>query len=304
MDRRSPVSVTASAQMCQPTPGRFPSGRLSGTDRILNVGFWIPLDAMEGIRGLIADLGVGHWDLPPSNHLQNLVKLIAGDAIRLPTSCGSQPVHAIEPYGLDDAGPDHPCRRVIALRSRGCQSIPASLDLRPLRPLVAKTGLVDFTRWLRRTLGQHRPWGDEDFPALVTARVGPRAPAVSTCAGRTVAIRRLTPAATLMEQGAAGQEIRIVFEGILAVEFDGQVISEIRTGSTRGGNSQHWSTTSSSLASCQQVCKTGQGCWHPGSRLGGRSRTDTAKLEQRRFDPAVAVTLAKIPTERFRRVEP
>jgi hypothetical protein len=108
MDRRSPVSVTASTQMCQPTPGRFPSGKLSGTDRILNVGFWIPLDAMEGIRGLIADLGVGHSDLPPSNHLQNLVKLIAGDAIRLPTSCGSQPVHAIEPYGLDDAGPDHP----------------------------------------------------------------------------------------------------------------------------------------------------------------------------------------------------
>jgi len=35
--------------------------------------------------------------------------------------------------------------------------------------LVAKTGLIDFTRWLRGVLGQHTPWGDEDSPALVTA---------------------------------------------------------------------------------------------------------------------------------------
>jgi hypothetical protein len=43
---------------------------------------WIPLDAMEGIRGLVADVGVGHWDLPPPDQLEDLDELIAADAIR------------------------------------------------------------------------------------------------------------------------------------------------------------------------------------------------------------------------------
>ena len=43
---------------------------------------WIPLDAMEGVQGLVADLGVGRWDLPPPDQLENLDELIAADAIR------------------------------------------------------------------------------------------------------------------------------------------------------------------------------------------------------------------------------
>ena len=43
---------------------------------------WIPWDAMEGVRGLITDLGVGHWDLPPPDQLENLDELIDADAIR------------------------------------------------------------------------------------------------------------------------------------------------------------------------------------------------------------------------------
>ena len=145
---------------------------------------WIPWDAMEGVRGLITDLGVGHWDLPPPDQLENLDELIDADAIRfanelrawvevegghitryghlgngrmgqstlvaesrqvafaavaLPrppsrphigpvrtdhwwTDRGaatpaypSQAVRAAHSaHRLDDAGPDHPCRRVIA----------------------------------------------------------------------------------------------------------------------------------------------------------------------------------------------
>ena len=44
---------------------------------------WIPLDAMEGMGKLAAELGVSHWDLPPPDRLENLDDLIAADAIRL-----------------------------------------------------------------------------------------------------------------------------------------------------------------------------------------------------------------------------
>ena len=129
---------------------------------------WIPWDAMEGVRGLVADLGVGRWDFPPPDQLENLDELIAADAIRFANElrawievedgvitgygplgkgrmsqsilrAGSRQiafaavalpnlrpdpqvdltsvrfVQTTHPaHGLDDPGPDHPCRRVIA----------------------------------------------------------------------------------------------------------------------------------------------------------------------------------------------
>jgi CRP-like cAMP-binding protein len=43
---------------------------------------WIPLDAMQGLPKLVADLQIGHWDLPPPDRLDSLDELIAADAIR------------------------------------------------------------------------------------------------------------------------------------------------------------------------------------------------------------------------------
>ena len=53
---------------------------------------WIPLDAMEGMGKLAADLGVSHWDLPPPDRLDNLDDLIAADEdARRHAALGLQP---------------------------------------------------------------------------------------------------------------------------------------------------------------------------------------------------------------------
>jgi len=342
---------------------------------------WIPLGAMEGVRGLIADLGVGHWDLPPSDQLENLDELIAADAIRFANELrawidvedgrisgyghlgkgrisqsilrtGSRQITFAD-MALPDLRPDPEVdatsvrfvqttggRTGVPLPRRGRGRRGPLVQLSPptawttlgltIRAdgsahyevvgaspfprhwiydhsgaLVAKTGLIDFNRWLRGTLGQHTPWGDEDSPALVTAVESALERRLSRMVlDARLPFRRLTPGATLMEQGAAGHEIYIVFEGVLAVESDGQVISEIGPGAFVG-----------EIAALEHdviVVSVVPARVHDRARLiatlaavlGVDQGRIAAKLEQRLFDPAVALTVAKIPAKRFRKVEP
>jgi CRP-like cAMP-binding protein len=334
---------------------------------------------MEGIRGLIADLGVGHWDLPPSDQLENLDELIAADAIRFANELRAWiDVEDGRISGYGHLGKGRIGRSVLRTGSRQIAFADMALpDLRPdpeveatsvrfvqttggrtgvplprhgrrspfvqLSPptawttlgltiradgsshyevvgaspfprhwiydhsgaLVAKTGLIDFNRWLRETLGQHTPWGDEDSPALVTAVES----ALERRLSRLVLdarppFRRITPGATLTEQGAAGQEIYIVFEGILAVELDGQVISEIGPGAFVGELAalEHdvivVSVVPARVENRERLLAT------VAAVLGVDQGRIAAKLEQRLFDPTVALTVAKIPAKRFRKVEP
>jgi len=100
--------------------------------------------------------------------------------------------------------------------------------------LVAKTGRVDFARW-RGSAFRHTPWGDEGSPALVTA--------VETALERRLsrlvidarpAFRKLKRGATLVEQGDPGSELFLLFEGVLAVEADGRVVTEVGPGAIVG----------------------------------------------------------------------
>ncbi len=34
--------------------------------------------------------------------------------------------------------------------------------------LVAKSGLIDFNDWYRKSFGKHTPWGDQESEAFVT----------------------------------------------------------------------------------------------------------------------------------------
>jgi CRP-like cAMP-binding protein len=101
--------------------------------------------------------------------------------------------------------------------------------------LVAKTGLVDFARWRRGAFGRHTPWGSEDSPALVIA--------VETALERRLSrlvidarpsFRSLKRGATLVEQGDPGSELFLLFEGVLAVEVDGRVVTEVGPGAIVG----------------------------------------------------------------------
>jgi CRP-like cAMP-binding protein len=340
---------------------------------------WIPLDAMEGVRGLVVDLGVGHWDLPPPDRLENLDDLIGADAIRFANElrawidvedgrivgyrhlgkgrigqtvlrAGSRQI-AFPAVALPDLRPDpevdvssvrfiqtaggrtgvpmpRRVRRspfvqltaptawttlVLTIYSDGsshyevvgASPFPRHWIYDHAGALVAKTGLIDFTRWLREAFGGHTPWGHEDSPALVTA--------VESALERRLyrllldarlPFRRLSPGATLMEQGAAGREVFIVFEGVLAAELDGQVISEVGPGAFVG--------ELAALEHDVMVVGVVPARVHDRARLlatlaavlGADQERMAAKLELRRFDPAVAVTVAEIPAKQFRKVEP
>jgi CRP-like cAMP-binding protein len=103
--------------------------------------------------------------------------------------------------------------------------------------LCAKAGLHDFKDWWRHSFGKHTPWGDEDSPAFVTA--------VETAlerelAGRIMhgdakpAIRTVKAGATLTEQGASGDDVFLLLNGVLTVEVDGEPLADVGPGAILG----------------------------------------------------------------------
>ncbi len=103
--------------------------------------------------------------------------------------------------------------------------------------LAAKVGLADFKQWYRRSFGRHTPWGATNSTALVTA--------VETALERELAglimrggdepsMRKLKPGALLTEQGAEGNEVFLVLDGVLAVEVDGKPLAELGPGAILG----------------------------------------------------------------------
>jgi hypothetical protein len=103
--------------------------------------------------------------------------------------------------------------------------------------LSAKAGLADFKRWYRRSFGRRTPWGSTDSAALVTA--------VETALERDLAgrimrgedkhrIDALKPGALLTEQGAPGDDLYLLLDGVLAVEVDGKAVAELGPGAILG----------------------------------------------------------------------
>jgi Cyclic nucleotide-binding domain len=101
--------------------------------------------------------------------------------------------------------------------------------------LVAKTGRIDFQRWFRETEMQRTPWGDEDSPALVVA--------AETALERRLSVaiidghpqfRRLDEGQVLVEQGEAGSDVYLLFDGVLIVEIDGKPVTELGPGAVVG----------------------------------------------------------------------
>jgi CRP-like cAMP-binding protein len=170
--------------------------------------------------------------------------------------------------------------------------------------LVAKTGLIDFTGWQRTAFGRHTPWGDAESPALVTA--------VETALERQLSrlvidarpsFRKLKRGVTLVEQGAPGQELFLLFEGVLAVEVDGQVVTEVGPGAIVGEMAllEH-----DVMVVCAVPARVGD---RPellaslAATLGVEPVRLTARL-RRGIGGTAAVTLAEVPVERFRQLEP
>jgi CRP-like cAMP-binding protein len=172
------------------------------------------------------------------------------------------------------------------------------------RTLVAKSGLIDFDRWLRSAAGRHTPWGDEESPALMTA--------VETALERQLSrvimdarpgFRTLRQGATLVQQGEPGRELFLLLEGVLAVEADGKVVTEVGPGVVLGEMAllQH---------DVMRVCVVPARVSDRDELLAtladtlGADRGQLAARLERGIRDTIALTVAELPVEQFERVEP
>jgi len=101
--------------------------------------------------------------------------------------------------------------------------------------LAAKSGLIDFPAWYRRSFGRHTPWGGEQSPALVTAVESALERQLSaTIIGSHPRFVRLQPGEHLVEQGGPGSRLFVLFDGVLLVLRDGRPVAEVGPGAVLG----------------------------------------------------------------------
>jgi Cyclic nucleotide-binding domain len=103
--------------------------------------------------------------------------------------------------------------------------------------LAAKVGVADFRSWYHGAQGGHTPWGDEDTPALVTAVESALERELSgqiMRAGAKPKVRTLKEGGLLTDQGAEGDELFLLLDGVLAVEVDGEPVAEVGPGAVLG----------------------------------------------------------------------
>jgi hypothetical protein len=103
--------------------------------------------------------------------------------------------------------------------------------------LAAKAGLADFKEWWRTAFGKHTPWGKRDSKALVTEIETALERQLSTTimrGGEKPEIRTVKKGRTLVEQGAPGDELYLLLDGVLDVVVDGVPVAEVGPGAILG----------------------------------------------------------------------
>jgi hypothetical protein len=119
----------------------------------------------------------------------------------------------------------------------GASPFPRHWIYDPEGALSRKVGLTDFRGWAGRSFGEKTPWGAEDSPALTTEVESAVEREISRSimrGGKKPALRRLDQGTTLVEQGAAGSELFLLLDGVLAVEVDGAPVAEVGPGAILG----------------------------------------------------------------------
>ena len=272
---------------------------------------WIPSEAMTGLLRIPVDMGIGRYDDPPPDRLDDLAALHADGRFRFanelrawaevvdghivdagytgrgwicPTEISlgvGQMAIAAVPLPDLQADPVFESGTVTFRRSTGGRT-GAPLPRRTSRPpyfrvtappvwttleltigpdghhssrvvgaspmprhwfydaegtLTAKSGTIDFKRWVRDATEQSTPWGDSDSPAYVTA--------VATALERELSLRimregtkpRITDVAEgdlLTTQGTPATDLYLLLDGVLDVEVDGQAVAQVGPGTLLG----------------------------------------------------------------------
>jgi hypothetical protein len=101
--------------------------------------------------------------------------------------------------------------------------------------LTEKSATIDFAEWSSKSFGKYSPWGDENSPALITAVESAVEHELSAIIiDASPRFRKLKAGEVLVEQGAAGNEVFLLFDGVLSVEKDGEAITEFGPGAILG----------------------------------------------------------------------
>jgi len=103
--------------------------------------------------------------------------------------------------------------------------------------LTHKSGLTDFTDWMRVSFGRQTPWGDRDSEALVTAVESALENQLSVQLMRGAAkprVERLPAGAVLVRQGEPGTDVYLVLDGVIRVEREGEWLAEYGPGAMLG----------------------------------------------------------------------
>lgn len=103
--------------------------------------------------------------------------------------------------------------------------------------LTEKIGLADFKGWFRKSFGRKTPWGNEDSPALVTAvetALERNLSATIMRGGEKPDVRTIKAGKVLVEQGAPGDGLFLVLDGVFVVQVDGEPVAELGPGAILG----------------------------------------------------------------------
>lgn len=103
--------------------------------------------------------------------------------------------------------------------------------------LTLKAGITDQKEWMAQASQRHTPWGAEDSPVVVTAAETALERELSKLimrGGAKPTVRELPAGAVLTTQGEPGDSLYLLLDGVLSVDVDGTVLTELGPGVVLG----------------------------------------------------------------------
>jgi len=103
--------------------------------------------------------------------------------------------------------------------------------------LALKAGLADYHNWMAHSFGSRTPWSDHDSPVKTTGAATTLERELSAQIikdGKKLDVRVFEKGDVIAEQGAPGDEVYLVMDGVLTVSTDGTELAEIGPGAVVG----------------------------------------------------------------------
>lgn len=271
---------------------------------------WIPSEAMTGPLRLPVDMGIGHYDSPPPDRINDLEELRRGDRFRFANHLrafievddgqvidagymgggliGSTtlrmggrsvtvPAVAYSDIQREPEITDEGVRFVQTAGGRTGAPLPRRISRPPFVQLTAptawttlglnistdgtsrfellggspfprhwiydsnhqlaqKSGVINFAEWAAENTHDHSPWFDHDQATPVTDVESDieRALSAKIMGGAKPRLQRFRPGDSLLRQGAQGQELMLILDGMTEISVDGVAVAEAGPGSILG----------------------------------------------------------------------